>query len=361
MDTAHPPLKASAHVEKLTRIGPDVALLELRPDAGADLRYDAGQYIAIHLPDAQTRCYSMARAWRPGQALQLHVRLHPDGLFSGQLLRGLHEPDAVPGPLLVSGPYGNCTWQAVDAGNAQIVMLATGTGIAPLAALLEQALATGLAIPLTLYWAGATPQDLYLDAPLRSLALEHPNFRFVPVLGNPAHDAAGPGRIQERAAAEHPDLRNGRVYACGSPAMVRDAKQLLIHRCGLKPERFHADPFEFAPRAPMPTSNPARPMRVDLRTGVQRIHLAVAAQGTLMDALRAAGWMQGVCGGQASCGTCRVEVDERWSPRVPAPGRTEQRLLAFLEGGPRDRLACQIHLEPHLEGLAVALPDAPTA
>ncbi|WP_254894463.1 2Fe-2S iron-sulfur cluster-binding protein [Chromobacterium haemolyticum] len=85
--------------------------------------------------------------------------------------------------------------------------------------------------------------------------------------------------------------------------------------------------------------------------------LEVAASGSLMQALAAAGLMRGVCGGQAACGTCLVRVEPDWLSRLPAMERAERRLLAALEAGDgRSRLACQIALQPSWHGLQIVIP-----
>ena len=350
----------NAHIDALDRIGPEIIRLALRTEGDTTMAYQAGQYIAIHLPEGETRCYSMARAWQPGRPLDLHIRLHQDGLFSTWLMNALQASTSHCLPLTISGPYGDCVWQRPHP-QETTVMLATGVGIAPLTALLEQALAANTTHPVTLYWGGRDSGEMYLSSHFEALAQLHPNFHYIPVLAS--QDEAWAGRrgfVQECAAVDYPDLRMARVYACGSSAMVSEARRLLTKQCELDAERFHADAFE--PSIQSNISQTENLMLVQVqRDTTQRCSqsLTVAAEGSLLAALRQAGLLNGVCGGRASCGTCRIEVEPDWYSRLPPPNRTEARLLATLNGThPHHRLACQIQLDKTLDGLCLVLSQA---
>ncbi|WP_424196494.1 2Fe-2S iron-sulfur cluster-binding protein [Ampullimonas aquatilis] len=240
-------------------------------------------------------------------------------------------------------------------------MLATGTGIAPLTALLEQALAADTTHPITLYWGGRDADEMYLSSHFEALEQQHPHFHYIPVLTS--QDEAWAGRrgfVQECAAVDHPDLRTAQVYACGSPTMVSEARRLLTEQCGLNAERFYADAFEPPIQSNMAQTENLILIQVQQDTSQRCSHsLTVAAEGSLMTALRQAGLLNGVCGGCASCGTCRIEIEPDWYSRLPPPNRTETRLLATLNGTqPHHRLACQIQLDKTLDGLCLVLLQA---
>ena len=350
----------NTRVDTLEQIGLDVVRLVLRTEGNTTMTYQAGQYIAIHLPGGETRCYSMARAWQPDGLLELHIRLHPGGLFSAWLFNALQSTEPHHLSLTISGPYGDCIWRQPIHRQETIVMLATGTGIAPLAALLEQALATNETSTVTLYWGGRSSDELYLSRHFEELAQQHPNFCYVPVLASPEATWVGwKGFVQECAAENHPDLRTARVYACGSPVMVSAARQLLTEQCGLDAEHFHADAFE--PSVQSCVTQTGNLIQVRVRQDAPQpysLSLAVVAKGTLLAVLRQAHLLSGICGGNASCGTCRIDVRPDWSSRLPSPNRTEARLLAALNGShPHHRLACQIQLNEALDGLCLALPQ----
>ena len=333
-------------------LGREVRGLRLACADAAPLCFRSGQFVSVTAPGGLTRSYSMAAAPRADGGIELQVRLQPGGAFSEWLRRQARPGDE----LWLEGPYGDCVWRE-DSGVDQAVMLATGTGIAPLRAMLQQGLGAAGRRPVTLYWGGRNADDLYLLEELRAWERERPGFRFEPVLSEP--DPGWDGRrgfVQQAAAEDFPCLRAAQVYACGAPAMVDAARQLLTRQRGLPEERFLADAFQ--PARPLEPASEAMALSVRAADGGER-RLEVAAAGSLMQALAAAGLMRGVCGGQAACGTCLVRVERDWLPRLPAMERAERRLLAALEVSEaeegRCRLACQITLQPDLHGLQIAI------
>lgn len=238
-------------------------------------------------------------------------------------------------------------------------MLGNATGIAPLTALIEEGLAKETPGSITLYWGGRQADDFYCANRFEALALRYQNFRFVPVIH--AADQSWRGRrgfVQGCVAADFSSLETANVYACGSPRMVSSARHTLVTKCGLNPDHFYADVFEPSGSVLDAVSEKPR-IRAQLRLANGSDQALTLITGvSLMTALRAIGLMQGICGGQKSCGSCRIEVDAMWPNRIPPPDRVEARLLAALSD-PRsaDRLACQIALTPELDGFHFAVPD----
>lgn len=365
MDSPTPPSHAVvqriAAVHNVERLTPDVVVLQLSPPEGTAINYEAGQFIAIHLPGGAIRCYSMARRQKLGTPLEFHIRIQPNGVFSRWLIEALTNSETSDRTLLISGPFGECTWRDQQSAGSMTIMLGSGTGIAPLAALVEEGLAKGSPGPIVLYWGGRQANDFYCASRFETLALHHDNFRFVPVVDTTEPSWRGRrGFVQDCAAADFPSLKTANVYACGSPLMVSSARQTLVTQCGLDPDRFYADAFE--PTGSVLDGVSIKPrIRAQLRLADGREEALMLATGvSLMSALRAQGLMQGICGGQKSCGSCRIEIDAIWPTRIPPPDRVEARLLAALNDPlPADRLACQIALTSELEGLRFAIPDRP--
>lgn len=238
-----PVKKLPCRVQKLTRIGADVIILEIKLPASEKFQFVAGQYIDFLLADGKRRSFSIANA--PGSAdfLELHIRLVPGGRFTTHVFEKLKEKDI----LRFEGPLGS--FRLHEESNRPIVLLAGGTGFAPIKSIVEQAIATGLARPMTLYWGSRDVAGLYQ----RDVAMEWetrlPGFRFVPVLSDPAADDAWTGRrgfAHHALMADLPDLSGHEVYACGSPAMIDNARQDLIGRCGLPADAFFADAFSYS-------------------------------------------------------------------------------------------------------------------
>ncbi len=237
-----PVLKMPTRVLSIERPAPDVALLRLQLPANQRFQYHAGQYIEFVLRDGVRRCYSMANApSRVGSppAITLHIRHMPGGLFTDQVFTTLKDKDI----LRVEGPFGSFLLRE---SNKPIVLLASGTGLAPTKALIEQLHDTADVRPVWLYWGCRSRRDLYLhDWALQTAAL-WPQLHYIPVLSEPLAGDAWRGRtgfVHQALMADWPDLSGHQVYACGAPAMVDAAQRDLINRCGLPADEFFADAF----------------------------------------------------------------------------------------------------------------------
>jgi len=227
-------------IEKLERPAPDVALIGLRLPMNENFRFVAGQYIDILLKDQKRRSYSIALPPKPEGVtyLELHVRHTPGGLFTDHLFSKAKVRDI----LRFEGPLG--TFFLRQDSDKPIIMLASGTGFAPIKAICEQALEKKLARPITLYWGCRVKRDLYmLDL---AQTWERENFRFVPVLSDPTPECTWTGRtgfVHRAVMQDFPDLSGVQVYACGAPVMVEAARADFSSHCGLPAEEFFADSF----------------------------------------------------------------------------------------------------------------------
>jgi CDP-4-dehydro-6-deoxyglucose reductase len=234
-----PPRTVPCRVERLEKPAPDVAVIGLRLPMNENFRFLAGQYIDILLKDGKRRSYSLATRPDPGgvTALELHTRRTPGGLFTDYVFTGLKVRDL----LRFEGPLGSFFLRDSD---KPIVMLASGTGFAPIKAMCENAFQRKLQRTITLYWGCRTKRDLYmLDIPLN---WDYPGFRFIPVLSDPTPECRWTGRIGlvHRAVMEDfPDMSGVQVYACGAPVMVDSARSDFGSQRRLPPEEFFADSF----------------------------------------------------------------------------------------------------------------------
>jgi CDP-4-dehydro-6-deoxyglucose reductase len=229
-------------VQKLEKISHDVAVLSLKLPASERLQFLAGQYIDILLKDGKRRSFSLANAPHDDEFLQLHVRHVAGGAFTDYVFNTMQEKAI----LRFEGPLG--TFFLREDSDKPIILLATGTGFAPIKGIVEHALFTGITRPITLYWGGRHKSDLYMFDLPQKWAAEHANFKFVPVLSQPAaedHWTGRTGHVQDCTLADHPNLAECQVYACGSPTMVGEAHKVLVG-AGLPEEEFYSDAFTFA-------------------------------------------------------------------------------------------------------------------
>ena len=230
-------------IEKLEKLAPDVIELHLRLPASERLQFWAGQYIDIQMKDGRKRSFSLANAPHDDAVLQLHIRHVPGGAFTEQVFSTMKLRDI----LRFNGPHGSFYLREESA--KPVILLAGGTGFAPIKAIVEHAIAENSQRPLHIYWGAKARVDLYQHALPERWAAEHAHIRYVPVLSGPAPDDGWTGRtgfVHHAVLADFPDLSGYQVYACGSPAMIDNAKRDLVERCGLPAEEFFADAFTFA-------------------------------------------------------------------------------------------------------------------
>ena len=238
-----------ARVQKLTRLAPDVMLIELKLPPGEQLQFLPGQYIEILLKGGARRAFSLANAPGDDSCLQLHVRHLPGGLFTDHVFSSMKERDL----LRLSGPHGSFFLRENSA--KPMLLVAGGTGLAPIKAIVEHAIGERSARPMAIYWGGRTLADLYL-LPLME-KWQAAGIRFVSVLSEPAasdHWAGRSGFVHAAAMADYPDLSGHQVYVCGSPAMVAAARRDFVGQCQLPENEFFADSFELAHANPAPAA-----------------------------------------------------------------------------------------------------------
>ena len=239
----HPVLKMPSRVMGIERAASDVIVLHMQLPANQNFQYRAGQYIEFILRDGARRSYSMANAPdRLGSppSIELHLRHMPGGKFTDTAFSTLKEKDI----LRMEGPFGSFFLR--EDSPKPIVLLASGTGFAPIKALIEHMQSKGITRPAVLYWGCRRRADLYRHDWCLQQAAAMPGLRYVPVLSEPTADDDWTGRtgfVHQAVMADWPDLSGHQVYACGVPVMVEAAQRDFVARCSLPPDEFYADSF----------------------------------------------------------------------------------------------------------------------
>ncbi|MDD2547694.1 MAG: FAD-binding oxidoreductase [Burkholderiaceae bacterium] len=228
---------AGARVLEVERPSADVAIVRLQVPAASGFRFQAGQYADVLLKDGARRSYSLANVPNEDGLLEWHVRRMDGGRFSPHAYDKLKARDL----LRIQGPYG--TFVLHDS-PAPIVLLASGTGYAPIASLLQthaEAIAQRGAV---LYWGGRQWSDLYAIDSVPAWEARFPGVRLVPVLSEPGADWQGrTGFVHAAVLQDLPDLSGHAVYACGNPLMIDAARAAFTTQGGLPPGHFYCDAF----------------------------------------------------------------------------------------------------------------------
>ena len=240
---AFPIKKMPVRVVSLVKKSDDVMVIQLQLPATDVMQFHAGQYIEFLLRDGSRRSYSMGNAPHTLEAgapkVELHIRHMPGGKFTDPVFTTMKEKDI----LRVEGPYGSFFLR--EDSNKPMVLLASGTGFAPIKALIEHMQHKGITRPATLYWGGRRPSDLYMNDWVAGQLAQMPNLRYVPVVSNATLEDAWTGRtgfVHQAVLQDHPDLSGFQVYACGAPIVV-DSAQRDYGAAGLPAEEFFADSF----------------------------------------------------------------------------------------------------------------------
>jgi len=239
--------KLPARVTRIRMPAPDVAVLTLQLPSSETFRFYAGQYVEIILKDGKRRAYSMANSPDQASALELHVRHMPGGLFTDPVFGVGDKPMKERDILRLEGPFGSFFLR--EENTKPIVFLASGTGFAPIKAIIEHMIEQGIDRPAVLYWGGRRPQDLYMDELVQSWQEKLGQFTYIPVVSDARPEDNWTGRtgfVHKAVMQDLPDLSAHEVYACGAPIVVESARREFASECGLPDDAFYADSFTSA-------------------------------------------------------------------------------------------------------------------
>lgn len=230
-----------AEVVAKEMLGHDILRVRLKPAQPFD--YKPGQFINLYRPDGLVRSYSLASVPQRDAHLELHVRVLPEGSMSTWIRDGMRLGDT----LAFEGPVGDCFY-VPGRPQQNILLVGTGTGLAPLWGVLRDALAHGHTGQVRLFHGSYTASGLYLMDALHDLAHAHDNFVYTPCVDGMDNDkAAGVtvGRADLAALAAIPDLKSWRIYLCGHPEMVAVMKKKAF-LAGASLSDIYADPFVYS-------------------------------------------------------------------------------------------------------------------
>lgn len=236
--------KLPSRVTSITRPAADVAVLQLQLPATETFKFYAGQYVELILKDGKRRSYSMANPPHAAAALELHIRHLPGGLFTDHVF-GVGATQMKEREILrIEGPLGSFFLR--EDSDLPIVMLASGTGFAPIKAIIEHMVHQGIKRPTTLYWGGRRPADLYMHELAQHWVATIPNFSYVPVVSDALPEDGWTGRtgfVHKAVMEDFPSLAGHQVYACGAPIVVDSARREFVAHCHLPDDAFFADSF----------------------------------------------------------------------------------------------------------------------
>ncbi len=243
---AFPIKKMPVRVLSLEKKSDDVMVVKLQLPANDVMQFHAGQYVDFLLRDGDRRSYSMANAPHTlvagSPAIELHIRHMPGGKFTDHVFGAMKEKEIQ----RIEGPQGS--FYLREDSNKPIVLLASGTGFAPIKAILEHMQHKGITRPTRLYWGGRRPGDLYLHDWVQAQLAAMPHVTYIPVVSDALPQEAWTGRtgfVHLAVLQDSPNLSGYEVYACGAPIVV-DSARADYTQAGLSNEDFYADAFTSA-------------------------------------------------------------------------------------------------------------------
>jgi CDP-4-dehydro-6-deoxyglucose reductase len=236
-------------IARLVPLAPDVMQVWLRLPSVERLPFHAGQYLDVLLEGGRRRSFSIASPPHDSELLELHVRRVSGGGFTERLFGTAPGAPIAAGALLrIEGPVGQFSYRD---GADPVIMVAGGTGFAPLKSMLRHVLENGIRRAVHFYWGARHARDLYEEGQVLEWVRRHPQLTFTAVLSEATASEATHHRVgwvHEAVLADHPHLAGYEVYAAGPPAMI-EALRASFPRHGLRPERLYFDSFDYAPDA----------------------------------------------------------------------------------------------------------------
>ena len=229
-------------VASMEKLASDVMVLKLKLPQADRLQFLAGQYIDILLKDGRRRSFSIANAPHDDAFIELHVRKIENGEFTGRVFEQMTEKDL----LRFEGPHGSFFWR--EESDRPAILMAGGTGFAPIKGVVEHVLAEGLKQPVHIYWGARNKESLYMAELAQSWADSHEKLHFIPVLSEPLDSDQWAGRtgfVHDAVCQDFSDLSAYDIYACGPPVMIQAGRSAFASQ-GMDESHFYFDSFDYA-------------------------------------------------------------------------------------------------------------------
>lgn len=231
-------------VQHKEQLGDDVMVLHLQLPATEQLTFMAGQYIEFLLKDGRRRAFSIANAPHEKGFLELHIRKIAGGHFTEQVFNEMPLKTI----LRIEAPLGSFFLR--EQNEKPIIMVAGGTGFAPVKGMIEHMIFNQIQRPVYLYRGARQVNDLYMDELCQRWTQFMPNIQYIPVISDGHEGDNWTGRrglVHQAVLEDHADLSGFEAYVCGAPGMVDIAKETFVKQ-GLPEEEFYSDAFTFAPK-----------------------------------------------------------------------------------------------------------------
>ena len=234
----NPAQNFTSKLVNIKQVCSNVIILRLNLGEDNHMQYSAGQYVEFALDNNKTRSFSIANMPNDSNEIEFHIKHNPDGEFTNRLF---NQEIKLNDLIDINGPLG--TFFIKQESTKPIVLIATGTGFAPIKAMVEQLLSEDSTRPIKFYWGVRSEKDLYLLELVKDWQ-QHDNFSFIPVLSRPEEDWLGEsGYVIPVVCEQNPDLPKYEIYLAGAPEMIKDAQE-AFKKLGVPKDNICSDSFE---------------------------------------------------------------------------------------------------------------------
>ena len=235
-------LRIKAYVTGKENLNAEIVRLTLAFES--EFEFLAGQFVNLSRADGLSRSYSIANIPGKEKSLEFHIRRLPNGRFS----TWVHDEAEEGTELILSEAKGSCYYLPGQP-EQPLLLVGTGSGLAPLYGILQDALTKGHSGPIQLYHGSRYPEGLYLIDEMRQLSNKVDNFEYIPcVSANIETQEFAKGRVNDIALASAESLTGWKVFLCGHPEMVSQTK-MMAYLKGASLSNIYADAFHTNPPA----------------------------------------------------------------------------------------------------------------
>ncbi|KXG77766.1 NADH:ubiquinone reductase (Na(+)-transporting) subunit F [Thermotalea metallivorans] len=232
-------------VEKIINLTPTIKLLRLKLIDPDQISFKPGQYIQLKAPiyegskEEVYRAYSLASSVHQPNRIELIIGYVPNGICTTYVHKYLKEGDEV----LLNGPYGEFYLRNSE---REIILVAVGTGMAPMRSILYQMAEQNITRKATYFFGARTKTDLILIEEMKAFEEKIPNFTFFPCLSRPAPEdqwTGDVGRVTDLIEKYVENGGNKEAYLCGSKTMIESTVEVLKKK-GIPEDLIYYDKFD---------------------------------------------------------------------------------------------------------------------
>jgi len=229
-----------AKVKQIDYLSDDVIRLMLKLPAVEPFIFKAGQWVYFVLKDGRKRAFSIANSPNDKNEIELQIRHAIGGVFTDFVFNQLK----VNALLRIEGPHGTFFYQQTK---RPVLLVAGGTGFAPLKGIFEEISRAGFTQPIHLFWGSRAKKDLYQESMVEQWVKDH-GIKYTPVLSDAKPDDNWQGEtgfVHQAVIKAYPDLTAYAVYMAGPPQMIESCRDSFI-AAGLDSQELHYDSFDYS-------------------------------------------------------------------------------------------------------------------